>query len=120
MTRKRRPDAYMGIVYPHAVTLHFFVEIERQDFGNVKDGKPSIYRKAERMYGYYDTDECEREWGFRKFRIIFQVENETRARHLLNALSPIRHKMFWVGTPGSLNYLTPEDSNVGTYSFLTI
>lgn len=99
---------------------HFFLEIERQKTGDYHNGKSSIMRKAHRYYAHYNTDHCEKDWGFKQFRVIFQVENGTRAQNFLKTLEPIKHRMFWVGTPDNLDYRTPKDYNAGTYTFTDI
>lgn len=111
------PDAYFSL---SPGPLDFFLEVERQKFTAVKDGKPSIVRKAERYYAYYNTEQCYKDWGFKLFRVIFQVENPLRAERLLDALRPIAHLMFWIGIAGELQYRTPADRRIRSYSFSDI
>jgi hypothetical protein len=109
MTGKFYPDAYFSIK-----GLHFFLEVERQPYGNVRRGKPGIVRKAESYYEYYDSKECHDRWGFTQFRVIFQLR-EIRPDDFLARLPD--HRMYWVGTPGSFVYRTPKDASI---SFLSI
>lgn len=104
MTGKFYPDAYFCLTYPDGTTLHFFLEVERQNYGNVRNGKPSIIRKADSYYEYYDSKECADRWGFNKFRVIFQLK-EIDPTDFLNRIEH-KHRMYLVGTPDSLTYQT--------------
>jgi len=73
-------------VYPDALFrvngVYFFLEIERAKLGNYRDGEPQIVRKL-RSYGdYYDSTSCEREFGFRKFRVATVMRTPERAANL--------------------------------------
>jgi hypothetical protein len=116
------PDAYFAITDPKkdgkSDTNHFFLEIERQRMHATKDGKPSVIRKLARYYEAYNSEDLVKQWGFRTFRVIVQVETEARAENLLRALEGhYRHRMFWVGTPEAQTFRTPIDFRVRTYSF---
>lgn len=111
MTGKFYPDAYFCIK-----DVPFFLEIERQHYGNVKNGKPSIIRKADSYYDYFESPECKKRWGFTKFHVIFQLK-EINPDDFLTRLK--KHKMYWIGTPGSLTYHTPRDPE-NIYSFSDI
>jgi Replication-relaxation len=105
------PDAYFSLT-KNGETKHFFLEIERQAI-IVKDGKPTIQKKLDRYYDYYDSDECEDRWGFRRFRIITLQETALRRQHVLPLLE--KNRMFWMGlsnTPTS-DFRTPKGD---TYS----
>ena len=112
--RTIHPDAYFSITNPMQEgmnTNHFFLEVERQRMGNTKDGVPSIIRKAERYYRYYNSDQCEAEWGFRTFRVVTIQKTDERRRRFLAALqSDFNHRMFWLGTEPRLvaDFRTPK------------
>jgi hypothetical protein len=102
LKRTIHPDAYFSITDSKKDgrnTHHFFLEIERQRMGAAAHGKPSIIRKAERYYAYYNTNECEKDWGFKTFRVVFVQKNDVRRGHFLAVLSKdFSHRMFWLGT----------------------
>jgi hypothetical protein len=119
------PDAYFSVTDPKRDgrnTNHFFLEIERSKIGNQKNGQPSIIRKLAHYYETYNTDDCERDWNFRTFRVIVQVKTWARAENLLAALATqFNHSMFWVGPSNEqLVYRTPEDHSEHTYTLLDI
>lgn len=120
LKRGIHPDAYFSITDPKKEgknTAHFFLEIERQKVGNIRDGKPSIMRKVERYYHYYNTDECVKEWGFKTFRLIIVQKNDTRRGHLIDSLAKeFNHRMFWCGTESNhtTDFRTPKGD---TFSF---
>jgi hypothetical protein len=91
------PDAYFSLT-KKSETKHFFLEIERQAIV-VKDGKPTIQTKLDRYYEYYDTDQCEKHWGFRRFRIITLQKTDLRRQHVLPLLQ--KNRMFWMGLSSS-------------------
>lgn len=76
-----------------------FSEIGRAKIGNYRNGEPSIIRKLTKYRDYYDTDDCEREWNFIKFRVITVVRNANKPFNLSEWLSEnLSHHMFWVTT----------------------
>jgi len=91
----------------------YFLEIERSKFGNYRNGEPQIIRKLRKYYEYFDSTDCEREWGFRQFRVIVVQRTEPRHEGLLNGGS---HRMFWLTTEASYRadiggaiFKTPKD-----------
>ena len=111
------PDAYFSITDPAKEgrnTNHFFLEIERSKIGNYRDGEPSIIRKLRHYHGYYNTDDCEKHWRFRLFRVVLVLPNTARRDHLLAVLD-LKHRMFWLGTQGMITgFHTPKGD---TFSF---
>lgn len=128
-TRTIHPDAYFAITDPTKPegknTHHFFFEVERSKVSKYKDGEPSILRKLARYYDLFDTQACERDWGFRQFRVVVVQRTEERRRNLCNALvEKCRHRMFWLTTEslykediGTEVFLTPRDHEARLYSF---
>jgi len=129
------PDAYFCIT-THEGKFHFFVEKERQ--------KPSHHKQFKKWsvwYKYFNSEQCKKEWGFDKFRVIV-IENTTERRdHLLHTLATvpihepfckwfpprnskctckprlINHRMFWVMTEDDdLNEPIFHTSKSDTYS----
>lgn len=123
------PDAYFGIEDPKKPTghntLHYFLEIERAKVGNYKNGEPSIIRKLGKYYEFYDTGDCEKEWGFRKFRVITVVRNSDKQYNLCERMSEkFSHRMFWMTTEplfkdgiGGEIFRTPKDYPKVAYLF---
>jgi hypothetical protein len=126
------PDAYFAITDPAKPegknTYHYFLEIERSKIGNYKDGQPSIIRKLSAYYKHFDTNLCEKDWGFKQFRIIVVQRTEERMENLLTTLSENhRHRMFWLTTEGKYKqdigaeiFKTPKDFEKVGYSFTTL
>ena len=125
------PDAYFGITDPAKPegrnTFHYFLEIERSKIGNYREGKPSIIRKLQKYHEYYDTELCEKEWGFRKFRVLLTLRNAERQYNLCARLPTegMNHRMFWITTEtlykeniGGEIFRTPKDFAKVAYSFL--
>ena len=122
------PDAYFGIQDlskpPGHDTLHYFLEMERAKIGNYVNGEPSIVRKLAKYYDLYDTDECEKEWGFRKFRIITVVRTSEKQINLCGRLKDsYAHRMFWVTNEHAVRenvggdiFTTPKDYAKALYS----
>jgi hypothetical protein len=126
------PDAYFAITDPAKPegknTYHYFLEIERSKIGNYKDGQPSILRKLSAYYKHFDTNLCEKDWGFKQFRIIVVQRTEERMENLLTTLSEDhKHRMFWLTTEGKYKqdigaeiFKTPKDFEKVDYSFTTL
>ena len=122
------PDAYFGLQDlskpPGHNTLHYFLEMERAKIGNYVNGEPSIVRKLAKYYDLYDTDECEKEWGFRKFRIITVVRTSEKQINLCGRLKDsYAHRMFWVTNEHAVKenvggdiFTTPKDYAKALYS----
>lgn len=131
-TKSIHPDAYFAMTDPKKPegknTHHFFLEVERSKVSSYKDGEPSILRKLGRYYDLFDTQACERDWGFRQFRVVVVQRTEQRRRNLCNAfLEKYRHRMFWLATEslykqdiGAEIFLTPRDRESAPRGFLTI
>ena len=99
------PDAYFCLK-----GLHFFLEIERQNYGNLLHGVSSIMRKANNYYAYYGSEQCRTRWNFDRFRVIFQLHRIAPA-DFISKLEH-QHRLYWVGIPGSLDYMTPKDPRI--------
>ncbi len=131
-TKSIHPDAYFAITdleRPEGKnTHHFFLEVERSKVSSYKDGEPSILRKLARYYDLFDTQACERDWGFRQFRVVVVQRTEERRRNLSSAFPKrYRHRMFWLTTEGLYQhdiggeiFLTPRDRESVPRGFLTI
>lgn len=107
------PDAYFSITDPKKEsknTNHFFLEVERAKIGNYKDGEPSIIRKLNGYYAYYNSDKCEKAWGFKTYRVIVVLRNNERRANLLQAMQEeLKHRMFWLSIEGTLDdFRTPK------------
>lgn len=123
------PDVYFSItdyeLPPEKNTAHYFLEIERAKIGNIVNGEPSIVRKLGKYYDFYDSDQCEKEWGFRKFRVITVVRNSEKRYNLCARLiENYNHRMFWITTEphvreniGGEIFKTPKDFTKVAYSF---
>ncbi len=125
------PDAHFSITDPKLPegknTFHYFLEIERAKIGNIKNGEPSIIRKLAKYYEYYDTDQCEKDWRFRTFRVITVVRNADKQYNLCERLAAAyRHRMFWITTEPLVKenitgeiFRTPRDFTKAAYSFIS-
>jgi hypothetical protein len=130
--RSVNPDASFVLTKPERGEANnkfaFFLEIERSKIGNFKQGEPSIVRKLTRYASYFDAEQCERDWGFRKFRILLVQPSETRKQHLLRLLHErLNHRMFWLTTEplykaniGGRIFHTPKDHEKVAYSLLQL
>ncbi|HLY39685.1 MAG TPA: replication-relaxation family protein [Terracidiphilus sp.] len=126
------PDAYFGIEDPKLPvgknTFHYFLEMERSPLGNYKNGEPSIMRKLAKYYELYDSSDCEKQWGFRKFRVVTVVRNADKMYNLCKLMSEkFSHRMFWMTTEplfreniGGEIFHTPKDWQKIAYSFTTL
>jgi hypothetical protein len=95
------PDALFTIEDPANPDRDFayFLEIERSKFGNYRDGEPQILRKLGAFYQYFNTTDCEKEWGFRLYRVVVVQRTEARRDGLLAALrETYNHRMFFLTT----------------------
>jgi hypothetical protein len=128
LKRTVHPDALFTITDPRDADREFcyFLEVERSKFGNYKNGEPQILRKLGAYYGYFNSTSCEREWGFRQYRVIIVQRTEARRAGLLSALQGrFPHRMFWLATEeacrndiGGEIFKTPKDHADKTYSLL--
>jgi hypothetical protein len=82
-------------VFPDAVLSingHFFMlEIERAKLGDYIDGTPSIIRKLADYWDYYDSDDCESDFEFRKFHALTVMRTAERAQNLVHMLQKPHH-----------------------------
>jgi hypothetical protein len=73
-------------VYPDALVsvngVYFFLEIERAKLGDYKDGEPQILRKLRTYRDYHDSTACEKDFGFRTFRVVTVMRTAARAANL--------------------------------------
>lgn len=120
------PDALIGITDEKASTWWYFLEIEKTKPGNFRNGESKIMRNLGKYYSYFNSDQCQKEWGnFKKFRVIVVQRTEERRSNLLGALeNKYKHRMFWLTTEplyradiGGKIFFTPKD-HTEAYSFL--
>lgn len=121
-----RPDALVVLDRGDS-EVPFFLEMERAKFGNYRDGEPQIVRKLRKYREHFDSADCERDWGFRQFRVIVVVPTERRKATILEKLRPIAHRMFWVATedqafrnPDGPIFSTPKDFETTSYAFASV
>jgi hypothetical protein len=118
--------------------LYFVFEKERK--------KKDFAQLMEKIEGYerlYNTDEAEHRFGSRKFRVIFQIENDTRRINFVEHLAgicrcttwkskirhtclsvPVKKNKYWFTTdelmltnPGGNIFITPKDYKDAAHSF---
>jgi Replication-relaxation len=117
LKRSVHPDAYFALTDPNLPesknTFHYFLEIEKG-----KKTFEDLLKKLGRYYDLYDNNKCEKEWGFRKFRVIVVQKTQTRRDNLLAELAEkYSHRMFWLATETDrLTFRTPKDSSETTYT----
>jgi hypothetical protein len=120
LKRSVHPDAYFALADPALPegknTFHYFLEIEKG-----KKTFDDLLKKLGRYYDLYNTDSCQKEWGFRQFRVIVIQKNETRRGNLLAELAKqYNHRMFWLATETDrLRFKTPKDFKEAEYPLLT-
>ncbi len=122
LKRGIHPDALFALTNDKG-TYYFFLEIEK-----TKKTESALIKKLARYAEYYDTDQCEKDWGFRKFRVIIVQKNDVRRQNLLRELhGKLPHKMFWLTIDplykkniGGEIFRTPADPEKGRYSFLLL
>lgn len=122
------PDALFFVADPASPGKAFcyFLEIERAKLGNYRNGEPQILRKLRKYYEYFNSTDCEKEWGFRQYRVIVVQKSDARREGLLKALEgPCSHRMFWLTTEGAYRedigaaiFKTPKDDAPVALSFL--
>lgn len=123
------PDALFHVADPATPGKAFcyFLEIERAKLGNYRNGEPQILRKLRKYYAYFNSTGCEKEWGFRQYRVIVVQRTDARRDGLLTALrKTCSHRMFWLTTEtgyrtdiGGAIFMTPKDDAPVPFSFLT-
>jgi hypothetical protein len=80
------PDALFYIADPAnpGKAYCYFLEIERAKLGNYRNGEPQILRKLRKYYAYFNSTDCEKEWGFRQYRVIVvHIAGELQPSHVL-------------------------------------
>jgi len=122
------PDALYYVADPAnpGKAFCYFLEIERAKLGSYRNGKPQIFRKLKKYYDYFKSTDCEKEWGFRQYRVIVVQRNDARREGLLKTLQKTcSHRMFWLTTEaayradiGGAIFLTPKDAAPVQFSFL--
>jgi hypothetical protein len=122
------PNALFCVADPAdpAKAFCYFLEVERAKPGNWRNGKPQILRKLQKYYEYFNSTDCEKEWGFRQYRVIVVQRNDTRREGLLKALrETCSHRMFCLTTEtayrediGGAIFMTPKDDAPVQFSFL--
>jgi hypothetical protein len=122
------PDAVFNVADPAHPDKAFcyFLEIERAKLGNYRNGEPQIFRKLKKYYEYFNSTSCEKEWGFRQYRVVVVQRSDARREGLLTALrEKCSHRMFWLTTEaayrndiGGAIFTTPKDDAPVTFSFL--
>jgi len=123
------PDAFFTIRDPAdpKEEFRYFLEIERSKFGNYRDGEPQILRKLGAFYDYFNSTDCQKEWGFRQYRVVVVQRTDARRESHLKALrGEYSHRMFWLTTEavyreniGGAIFKTPKDDATIPFSFLT-
>jgi hypothetical protein len=107
--------------------FRYFLEIERSKLGNYRNGEPQILRKLLAYLAYFNSTGCEKEWGFRQYRVVVVQRTDARRDGLLTALrAKCSHRMFWLTTEAAFHsdiggaiFKTPKDDAGETFSFLT-
>ena len=122
------PDALFYVADPANPSKAFcyFLEIERAKLGNYRNGEPQIFRKLQKFYEYFNSTSCEKEWGFRQYRVIVVQRTDARREGLLTALrAKCNHRMFSLTTEaayrddiGGAIFMTPKDDAPVAFSFL--
>ena len=123
------PDALFYVADPAHPDKAFcyFLEIERSKLGKYRNGEPQILRKLRAFYSYFNSTDCEKEWGFRQYRVVVVQRSDARREGLLKALrEKCSHRMFWLTTEaayrediGGAIFKTPKDDAPVAFSFLT-
>jgi len=124
------PDAVLHVADPAnpGKAFCYFLEIERAKLGQYRNGEPQILRKLKKYYDYFNSTDCEREWGFRQFRVIVVQRTDARREGLLEALRrTCSHRMFWLTTEAEYRhnmsipiFKGPKDPNALAFPFLPI
>jgi len=122
------PDAVFNVADPAHPDKAFcyFLEIERAKLGNYRNGEPQIFRKLRKYYAYFNSTDCEKEWGFRQYRVVVVQQTDARREGLLKVLrEKCSHRMFWLTTEAAYRadiggeiFMTPKDDAPVAFSFL--
>ncbi len=129
LKRTVHPDAVFNIADPAHPDKAFcyFLETERAKLGNYRNGEPQVFRKLTKYFEYFNSTDCEKEWGFRQYRVIVVQRTEARREGLLNLLrEKCSHRMFCLTTEaayreniGGAIFKTPKDDAPVPFSFLS-
>ena len=123
------PDFLMYLYDPktNVRSAPIFVEYEKQKRGKYDDGgNPQVIRKLEALGQYYNSDECETDFGFRKFYVVTILRTERKANFLLKDLADrgMKRKTFLVTSEPAItsNLLSTQlrTPAADTYSLLDL
>ncbi len=86
------PDALFGLIDLLLGAFYFFLEVERQTYGE------HFIKKGRKYLELFDSDLCEKLFKIRKFRVIFLVETPARAQTVLEdfAENGLASTIFWI------------------------
>jgi hypothetical protein len=78
-------------------------------------------------YEYFNIDACEKDWRFRKFRVVTVVRTADKMYNPCKLMSDkFSHRMFWMTTDplfkegiSGESFRTPRDYDKVAYSFLS-
>ena len=76
------PDALFSIN-----GTYWYLEVERAKLGNYRNGEPQIIRKLHSYWKYFDSTDCEKDFGFRKFRVATVMRTPVRSQNLVGLLA---------------------------------
>lgn len=83
------PDRLLYIYDPKTDTTSapIFLEYEKQKRGKYDEaGRPQVIRKLINLNSYYDTDDCEKDFKFRKFYVLVILRTERKRQFLAEDL----------------------------------
>jgi hypothetical protein len=128
LNHRVHPDALFQVEDPANAGKAFcyFLEMERAKLGNYRNGEPQILRKLRKYYEYFNSTDCEKEWGFRQFRVVVVQQTDARRDGLLTLLrKTCNHRMFWLATEadyrenlGGAIFRIPKDNDPVGLSFI--
>jgi hypothetical protein len=101
---------------------YFFLEMERAKLGDYRDGRPSIVGKLEAYRAYYDSTDCEKDFGFRKFRVVTVMRTAKRMENLTRALmsAGLDSGIFLNASEGAFfDFTTPKPGYAPSFASLT-
>ena len=131
LKRTINPDAYFAIADPSQPagknTFHYLLEVERAKLGHMRDGESQIVKKLSKYYKFYNSADCERDWGFKQFRVIVVQRTDAKRQFLLAKIAKkYSHRMFWLTTESLYRenlmgeiFQTPRDYAQRSYSIFT-
>ncbi len=85
---KVAPDRLLYIYDPKTDprSAPIFLEYEKQKRGKYDHGNPQVIRKLEAFADYYDSNPCQKDFGFRKFYVVMILQTDRRVQFLLDDL----------------------------------